>query len=399
MRAVSVATKVSVAAGVLALTVVALMFGWANSNQSSAQGQASLSVFAPHAGGCGWYLTDLDSGDEQLVGKFPAECPTVQVAWSLHADKAVVWFTPAGYPSQEDMLFWVDPSTATVRRLPLPAPGEGQTYLIDEEGNLLAFSEDQQINLVEPPVELPIAPPIVPSTAPVAPNNFLEYAGEHYPVHAYPEGQDILVHAFTYDFKANAWRLTATTASRCCVDGAPGIAALSAYQTLRDNPRLSSRRSSKLLNFNAESSLAVSDLTPTVITDAQLLAKLNSNATDTKVTDTSRTARGTTHPPPVWLRLQQSDWPQALLVQSTSGVPSRFSARIFFDNAPDLGKLPGFRFHQRDVLQIAARGKFVLMTDWATGTTPQVYNLRTKQLVYTSNVANAVTFWPKGLKY
>jgi hypothetical protein len=57
-------------------------------------------------------------------------------------------------------------------------------------------------------------------------------------------------------------------------------------------------------------------------------------------------------------------------------------------------RIPGFTFGPNDVLQIMSRAAYLLVTDWATGTEPHLYDMRAGQLVYSSQVAVSTTFWP-----
>ncbi len=328
-----------------------------------------LSVFEPHAGGCAWYEQGPSDADEKQVTRFSVDCSKVQVSWNLSSSAAVVWFPGDDLASQDELVYLVDVRNRKTQRVVSAEPGEPTVYAIGEDDRILAFTENQQINVV--PRNLVDGATGEQNSA-VA--SAIEYQGERYPSSSYPEGQDILAHAL--DLSSGAWQVTETKASRCCTEGAPGVTALNSYLNYLKDPRLEARQSARILA--ATGTFAPIPATSPVVTRASEKLKIDAKASDAP-----------------WFSLQPAGWKKGIVFRATRTGDRHATGVAVFSEGEALQRIPGFNYRPTDVLQLMTRGKYLLVTEWGSGMQPHLYDMQTGQLLYSSAVATGVTFWPE----
>ena len=182
-----------------------------------------ISYFEPHAGGCAWYRQELGTMEREALAVFPTDCNRPRAVIAEDEKAALVWF--AGEQGGESplpldvLVFEVDLGTGKSRRLPLPTPGETRELAYGDHRQPVAFTLDSEFELDAG------ADPGTASARAIA------FAGKSYPLSEFPDGTDALAHALRLE--DNQWRVDETIATRCCVDGAPGIKALRSHEARR----------------------------------------------------------------------------------------------------------------------------------------------------------------------
>ncbi len=328
-----------------------------------------LSVFEPHAGGCAWYEQGPSDADEKQVTKFSVDCSKVQVSWDLSGSAAVVWFPDDELASQDELLYLVDVSNRKTQRLLAAEPGEPTVYALGEDERILAFTENQQINVVP---QNPVDGDTGEQNAALP--SEIEYQGKRYPSSPYPEGQDVLAHAL--ELRGGVWQVTETKASRCCTEGAPGVTALNSYLNYLKDPRLEERQSARILA--ATGTFAEIPATSSVVTKAREKLKIDADASDAP-----------------WFSLKPAGWKKGIVFRATRTGDRHATGVAVFSEGEALQRIPGFTYRPTDVLQLMTRGKYLLVTEWGSGMQPHLYDMTTGQLLYSSSVATGVTFWPE----
>lgn len=346
-----------------------LALGWLVSAALSLDDVAvELSVFEPHAGGCAWYRQG-PAGDEKEITKFSVDCSKVQASWNLAGDSAVVWFPDDELASQDELLYLVDVKNRKTRRLAAADPGEPQLYAIGEDDRILAFTENQQINVVAG------TPPEPAGEAPAGPTpSEIEFQGKRFPSSTYPDGQDVLAHAL--DLSNGTWQATETKASRCCAEGAPGVSALNSYQAYLKDGRLAERHSARLLSGTA--TYASLPETSAIVRKAREKLKLADDEGEAP-----------------WFSLKPAGWKKGLVFRGTRSGARHATGVAVFTEGEATQRIPGFTYRPNDVLRLLVRGRYLLVTEWGSGMQPHLYDMQTGQLLYSSTVATGVTFWPE----
>lgn len=306
-----------------------------------AEPEASLSIFEPHAGGCAWSRYDVGRQFSDQVARFPADCQGVQTSFSPVSAEALVWFAAEGGAPQDVMLYRVDTSTGRMTKLQVPSVGDPETYAIDREGRILAFVTDQQVTVVGADTTNPM----------------IEYDGQSFAASSFPEGVDVLVHAMVLE-PDGAWKIVETRASRCCEGAAPGIRDLALAAAIRRDDSLRARQTSELLT------------TPGHFTQ---------EGQDGDAT---------------WLAFKEPTWTYAYAFKALDARSPHATGDAKLASADGRRALPDFGFKATDVVQIMAQANLLLVTAWATGAEPHVYDMRTGTLAYSSKVAQGVVFWP-----
>lgn len=358
------------------LTLVGL--GWLAMRFFRQEAPLYLSVFEPHATGCVWLKFEVHSHRGEQLAVFPADCTSVQVTWSKDAARALVWFTPAGFASEEDMLYLVDLRRRTTWRLPRPPLGDAQTYRFAGDAEIVAFTENQQINLV-------------PSSTDQGRQNgaqeVLEFHGEHFAPLAEGPGQNALAHALRlrmsmpqasrhagrYSFGMSSdWQVIETVATRCCVEGALGVAALAMARRLPET---------------ASDSTQTTSATP-------LTESPNSTKPDLGALFEHLSRLAPPSPAFAWFVLKRPTWHRSLVFRSALSSPPRVSGTLFFEAEGNVTPVANADFESSDILQTSDRGFYLLISEWQTGMNPHLYDMRTGRLVYAASVASSVSFWP-----
>ncbi len=365
-RTLVIVGLISIFAGLL------LVGGWiVSAALNLADSALELSVFEPHAGGCAWYRQGT-SGEEKEITKFAVDCAKVQASWNLAGDSAVVWFPDDELASQDELLYLVDVRNRKTRRLVAADPGEPQLYAIGEDDRILAFTENQQINVVAGQ-----AAEGAESAAATPPPSEIEYLGKRYPSSTFPDGQDVLVHAL--DLSSGSWQVAETKASRCCAEGAPGVSALNSYLAYLKDGRLAERHSARLLG--AEATYVSIPETSSIVQKVRDKLKLSVDAGEAP-----------------WFSLKPSGWKKGLVFRGTRSGARHATGVAVFSEGEALQRIPGFTYKPNDVLQLMIRGRYLLVTEWGSGMQPHLYDMQSGQLLYSSTVATGVTFWPEPWK-
>ncbi len=346
------------AAAILLLTVAAALWTfWPD------RAAPTLSVFEPHAGGCAWYRMAVNSRDQDLLSRFPVDCQNVQVAWAPQGHGALVWFSPEAAAATEVMLFAVDLDRHRFTRLPLPDIGLAEGgYTIDRSGTIIAYTIDDQAGNGER-----------------GEGGTLVFNGQSFAPRTDTDGIDVLVHTLAWN--GHGWDPVETSASRCCADGAPGIRVLKHWRDSHQDLAMMFRQSSLVL---AQDAGWREETDPTIT--AALQVQLQSGAGD-------QPRRGDLP----WIRLARPEWPRTLVAQGFGHGSGRAMGTLFFAERRRLTPLPGLGFSSSDVVLAAVRQQYLLLTEWATGLQPHLYDMTNGNLLYASKVAASVTFWPDPL--
>lgn len=344
---------------VLVTAVAAALQIWPARRRGS---QLSLSLFEPHAGGCAWSRLDIESQRTEMIARFPADCQGVEVAWDLSGKEALVWFAPDGDAPQDVMLYRVDVAKGKPERLPLPELGETERYLFDRQGRVIAFTIDQQVILAADS------------------SGALEFQGHTYQASTYQGGTDALVHALTLG-DDGAWHLLETHASRCCESGAPGISTLLLYTKLRQDEDLWLRQS--------EAQLSTTERYPTIRSE-RLKDALRARLPQDLATED---AAGP------WLAMTRAGWQQALIFRGLGKGGTRATGLAMFAHIDEAKPVPALSFAATDVVRLMSENHLLLITEWATGASPHLYDMRTGTLIYQSTVATGVVFWPPSIAH
>lgn len=340
------------------------------SREQSADHDLSVAYFEPHAGGCAWYRRSLTapmpvsagslankSGASDELSIFPCDCNNVQWSWSPDGQSAVVWFDTETYGSHDEMLFEVDLTARKRHRLPVPEIGEGLLYVKMQDNSVLALTmtSDLEVDL-NPEGKVRLL-----------------HEGHAYSPYASAEGNDVLVHALT--FNQNTWRLLETKPSRCCSEGAPGIKVLDAYQEVFTNPQLSPLQSDNLLKPQGHYESVSNQQLQRQLTE-QLPAELRAEPTH-------------------WLRLRQPNWAYTLVFRGLGDAYQYASGLAFLERAGNLTQLPAFPFAATDLLSLTVRTSTVLIAEAASGMRPHVYDLKAGALLWRAPLAHGGAFWPQ----
>lgn len=326
---------------------------------------STLSVFEPVDTGCAWRLVDPVAKSQRTLAAFSGTCVGARVAWSPDGAKAVVWFDPAhvqaaGYASQASSpagyadevpapgatprAFVVD--LATGQATPVPVPSferqELQELGVDAAGRVLAFFEEA---LAEEVLE----------------QKSVTVDGQVFDLSVFEEGLPALAHA--YRFEKGQWARAEVKATTTGWDYALGVQALDAHGTL-------GARSEDLSSAHAQGD---------AVTGA-VLAKLKPlQPKKAKGDDDGH-----------WIFLGAGG--QRFYAWEISGEFAYTTGLLAAGEPPR--PLPRLGFTDGDLVAVRTSGPFVLVTAAGVGAHPRLYRMPAGELVYASDAARAVTFWP-----
>lgn len=326
---------------------------------------STLSVFEPVNSSCEWRAVEPESGKATALATLPGSCVGARVSWSPDAAKALVWFDPhhvqtAAYssstsskPGYEDehadeqakpRLFAVDVRTGKVDALPLPAVPERQS--LDEvglgpDGAPLAFLEE-----------------LLPDD--VQEKGSVTVDGQVFDLTAFEEGLPALAHAMK--FADGKWTKAETKATTTGWDYAMGVQALDAFGGL--GPRSVELSSGHVQGDAAE---------PKEVAALKKLAPKKAGPEDG---DWVFVGAGGARVY-VWEITAEFAYTTGLVA---AGTPPQV--------------LPKLGFTDGDLVSVRTSGKYLLVTGSGTGTHPRLYELPEGKLVFSSDTARAVTFWP-----
>lgn len=326
---------------------------------------STLSVFEPVDASCEWRAVEPASGKTTALATLPGSCVGARVAWSPDAAKALVWFDPqhvqtAAYssstsskPGYEDeradeqakpRLFAVDVRTGKVDAVPLPVAPPSQS--LDElglgpDGAPLAFFEESLPDDVQEKGSVTVD-------------------GQVFDLTAFEEGLPALAHAMK--FAQGKWTKVETKATTTGWDYAMGVQALDAFGGL--GPRSVELTSGHVQGDAAEPK------------EAAALKKLAPKQAGPEDGEWIFVGAGGARVY-VWEITAEFAYTTGLVA---TGTPPQV--------------LPKLGFTDGDLVSLRPSGTYLLVTASGVGTHPRLYALPEGKLVFSSDTARAVTFWP-----
>ncbi len=323
----------------------------------------SLVMLAPVEQGCALRRLNIDSGASADLALFSQGCVGGRVYWAPDASRALVWFDPRavythGYGSANasppryeaetpdfataSRFLLVTLATGEVRELPAPAgPGELERVGLDGGGRILALTLEslEEDRIVGGAVQVDGQAVAIPE-------------GE--------EGLPALAHALSLE--GEAWRRIESAATTTGWDYAGGTGVLQAARGLGQS-------SVELLSSRG-------GLEPLLPEQAVVLA-------------TQRPAN---------LGPDDGEWGRTLnegaplFAWQVVGEFTHFTGLMRWGEPP--APLPGLEFTDGELVGLQLRGPLILVAGSEVGTHPRLYDARTRRLVFSSDEARAVTFWP-----
>ncbi|HEX8434817.1 hypothetical protein [Archangium sp.] len=340
---------------------------------------STLSVFEPQEGKCQWLRVDPASQKRAPVAILEGDCKGVRIAWSPDLRKALVWFdpatvqsagyfsadaSPAGYPDEEPTpgarhrLYEVTPASGEVRSVPFPsADGEVRDLGYDAQGLLARalepLSEEQQAqgSIVVDGKELTF-----------------DLAEQ--------EGLPALAYAYRFGAEGQWKRVEVKTTS----DGADVSLGISALEIAPEGPTSTASLESHLHNGGEE---------PTAEQLSRLLAFVPPPLVEKVKTEVSEGGDS-------WTRGTTSAG--AFYVWQVTGDFTHTTGHLVFESGEQLVPAKDLGFTDGDLVSFNTQGPFLLAASERVGAHPRLYDLRTRKLVFRSDTARAVTFWPRARK-
>ncbi len=315
---------------------------------------ATLSLLEPVSDGCEWAQVDALTSARRVIAKLAVECQGASTALSRDGKQGVARFWRGGVsqpvvgrptfpekfpsPAFRDRLFLVDLTTGSAEELPLPGSGELIEFGFDAKGRLLGLTiqkptpEQERAGAVE------------------VDGNTIRFGLDG------NTRRTLLAHAFVW--REGAWARLDVKAS----NESSGTGVLPLRKELGE-------RSSRVLDPR---------FAPREIEDDVLLDQLYALTPEQPDGEWAAMVRGG-----YTLAIWGTPFGEELLA---TGLLRRV----------DKGKavaLPGHTFRENDLVSIQSRGPFLLVSLADSGGHPRIY--RGKKLVWSSENARAVTFWPK----
>jgi hypothetical protein len=327
--------------------------GLAKERRSSAAPEPSLSLLEPAGEGCEWVRLRPLSAVRQVITRLAVDCQGGATALSREGKHGAARFWRGGVsapvtgrptfperfptPAFRDRLLLVDMDTGAATELPLPGSGELIEFGFDADGQLLGLT------LQKPTPEQER-------------EGLAEFEGTRVPLDTNGRKRPLLTHAFAW--RDGAWsrrEVKATTETT-------GPRVLALRQTLGE-------RSSRTLDPR---------FTPEEIDDDPVLDQLYLSSPE--------------EPEGEWSLLRSGGFNLAVW-----GIPfgeeSLATGLVRRVNKQKVFALPGFPLRPNDLASIQARGAFLLLSLADSGAHPHLY--RGARLVWSSESARAVTFWPR----
>ncbi|HUJ58819.1 MAG TPA: hypothetical protein VLX92_10010 [Kofleriaceae bacterium] len=315
----------------------------------------TLVVLEPAAAECALRRIDPVGGAAIELARFPGACAGGRISWRPDLERALVWFDPgnlysAGYggagvpaPGHRDeeaqiteRRYEVDLATHRVSTI-APAPERAVEIAYGGDGSLYAFAER----------DLHDAKGIVPVEG-----RMLDFT-------QLQEG--LPAAAITYRHDGGTWRLVDVAATTIGWDYARGWSAAPEAATIGP-------RSYDMLAAHAAT---------TEIRDAATRGALDRIARSTSDGDG-------------WAEIA------GIYVWMISGEFVSTTGRIAWrGGAGAITLLPELGFTGGELVAIRPRGRFVLVASSNAGAFPRLYDLVARRLVYASETARAVTWWPE----
>ncbi len=314
---------------------------------------ATVSMLEPAADGCEWVRFEPVTLARQVLTRLAVDCQGGATALSRDGQRGAARFWRGGvsapvvgrptfperFPSAafRDRLFLVDFATGSAEELPLPSPGELVEFGFDGRGRLLGLSLQT------------VTPAQVRAGVAVVEGNELR-------LEVWGSERPLLAHAFVYE--GGKWTRLDSKAST----DVSGVRVLALRKEL-------GARSNQLLDPRIE---------PGDIEDDVLLDQLYALSPE--------------QPDGEWTLLRRGGF--TLAVWSTSFGETLLATGLL--RRVEKGRavaLPGYTYRENDLVSLQSRGPFLLVSLADSGAHPRMY--RGRKLVWSSEGARAVTFWPK----
>ncbi|HZH74694.1 MAG TPA: hypothetical protein VEY88_01595 [Archangium sp.] len=314
---------------------------------------STVSLLEPAGKDCEWIQLEPASSARRVIAKLAADCQGGATALSRDGKRGAVRFWRGGVsspvvgrptfperfplPTFRDRLFAVDLTSGGVEELPLPPSGELAEFGFDAGGRLLGLTLELSMSAQEGVRAVEID----------GSGNQRERRGS---------GRTLMAHAFVYE--GGAWTRVDSKAST----EFSGTRVLALRKELGE-------RSSRSLDPRFE---------PREIDDDEVLDQLYDLTPE--------------QPEGEWTSLRSGRYTLALW-----GTP--FGEELLATGLlrrVEKGRvvpLPGHPYRENDLVSLQSRGPFLLVSLADSGGHPRLY--RDKKLVWSSESARAVTFWPK----
>jgi len=320
---------------------------------------STLSLLEPSGARCVWAKLDAVTHQRLAIATLDGDCRGGEIALSVDQKRGLVWFDPratgaslsrhgGAFPEARPpagarpRLFAVDLDTGTATSRPLP-PGTSDLGF-DPQGRMIALT------IQEPtPAESEKGEVLVDGVAVK-----LEPAAA---------GVRVLVHAFA--FTGGAWKRFETASSTTGWNDAEGVTALTAAQDL-------AFRSAEVLVARVQGDREV---------DQALLEKLAGFAPQARPTDQDG-----------WIRFGSGDT-RFVLWEVSGELTASTGLAAFVDATGRPVKPASWPYTEKDLVTYRWNGEYLLATLGSLGSHPRLY--RRGKLAWSSDAAQAVTFWPQ----
>lgn len=322
----------------------------------------TLSVFEAADGKCVWRQEDPLTEKRVVLATFEGACVGLRVAWSVDTTKAVVGFDPqlvqsAGYSSQastppayadevvdpnaKPRWFFVDMKTGKAEPLTPPSieKNELREVAISTKGDVIALLEEA-----------------VPEDA----KGTIKSGDQTFDLSEITEGIPVLVHAYRRD--GAAWKRFETKLSTTGWDYGLGVSALDAATDV-------GVKSDKLLDSHSETD-TFDDATQ-------------------KQLDKFKPAKAKTEDDGAWTGVEFNG--HTVYVWQVSGEFAHNTGLA----VTKAGPLPELGFTDGDLAAYSSNGSLLLISKSDVGTHARLYSFPDVKLVFRSDTARTVTFWPK----
>jgi hypothetical protein len=256
-------------------------------------------------------------------------------------------FAPQSMPEKGLSQLWrVGIESGDKQILPLPARGTLQEVAYDRQGRPTALTEDQA------------------SSPQRGKLGFLIYHGRRIPIDPDLPGSPVLVHAFRL-VKGRGWLSIETKASSTGDDLSPGVRQLAVWRNL-------STRSTEILSPHTNAD---------PVESTALLHRLLSLYPNLVPGDKGR-----------WADMRTAEG--SVVVWEVFSEFSYTTGRILFLEDDRLIPPPQIDYKEGDIVAVMLEDPFLLVAGSFVGSHPRLYDVSTHQLVYASDLALAVTYWP-----
>jgi hypothetical protein len=319
---------------------------------------STLSVFEPAGTSCEWRQVEPVTGTKVVLASFPGTCVGARVSFSPDATKAVVWFDPkhvqrAGYSSNVSSKPGFPDET-------VDETASARAFVVStrkQQQEVLTFPSVPKAELRELGVDAKGAVlALLEEALPDGAQGTIESGGEKFDLSTVSEGIPVLVHAYRRD--GAQWTRVETRLSTTGWDYGLDVQALEVHRTLGP-------RSVDLASAHAQGDAA----------DLKALEAL--------------TPKGAGEEDGSWIFLGAGG--ARLYVWE---MRSEFAYTTGLLAGADAKPLPKLGFTDGDLVAVRTSAAHVLVSAADVGTHPRLYQYPSAKLLFSSDTARAVTFWP-----